>query len=171
LDLVKSSVSDFVEKYNTVRGFISSQFTYDAETQASGLLFGDSSLRSVQTQIQRVLSGVISGLEGDFDTLVSIGITTDRAGLLTADTTKLNQALEADIDQVAEIFLGKGRSTDSNIRFVNFTEETKAGSYYVNLTAAAEQATVSGNGIINSSSGINSDEILTFTDLGSKRTA
>ena len=60
LDLVKSSVSDFVEKYNTVRGFISAQFTYDAETQASGLLFGDSSLRSVQTQIQRVLSGVIS---------------------------------------------------------------------------------------------------------------
>ena len=46
VDLVKSSVSDFVEKYNTVRGFISAQFTYDAETQASGLLFGDSSLRS-----------------------------------------------------------------------------------------------------------------------------
>ena len=171
LDLVKSSVSDFVEKYNTVRGFISAQFTYDAETQASGLLFGDSSLRSVQTQIQRVLSGVISGLEGDFDTLVSIGITTDRAGLLTVDTTKLNQALEADVDQVAEIFLGKGRSTDNNIRFANFTEETKAGSYNVNLTAAAEQATVSGSGIINSSSGINADEILTFTDLGSNRTA
>ena len=171
LDLVKSSVSDFVEKYNTVRGFISAQFTYDAETQASGLLFGDSSLRSVQTQIQRVLSGVISGLEGDFDTLVSIGITTDRAGLLTVDTTKLNQALDADVDQVAEIFLGKGRSTDNNIRFVNFTEETKAGSYNVNLTAAAEQATVSGSGIINSSSGINADEILTFTDLGSNRTA
>ena len=171
VDLVKSSVSDFVEKYNTVRGFISAQFTYDAETQASGLLFGDSSLRSVQTQIQRVLSGVISGLEGDFDTLVSIGITTDRAGLLTVDTTKLNQALEADVDQVAEIFLGKGRSTDNNIRFVNFTEETKAGSYNVNLTAAAEQATVSGSGIINSSSGINADEILTFTDLGSNRTA
>ena len=165
LDLVKSSVSDFVEKYNTVRGFISAQFTYDAETQASGLLFGDSSLRSVQTQIQRVLSGVISGLEGDFDTLVSIGITTDRAGLLTVDTTKLNQALDADVDQVAEIFLGKGRSTDNNIRFVNFTEETKAGSYNVNLTAAAEQATVSGSGIINSSSGINADEILTFTDF------
>ena len=171
VDLVKSSVSDFVEKYNTVRGFISAQFTYDAETQASGLLFGDSSLRSVQTQIQRVLSGVISGLEGDFDTLVSIGITTDRAGLLTVDTTKLNQALEADVDQVAEIFLGKGRSTDNNIRFANFTEETKAGSYNVNLTAAAEQATVSGSGIINSSSGINADEILTFTDLGSNRTA
>jgi len=171
VDLVKSSVSDFVEKYNTVRGFISAQFTYDAETQASGLLFGDSSLRSVQTQIQRVLSGVISGLEGDFDTLVSIGITTDRAGLLTVDTTKLNQALDADVDQVAEIFLGKGRSTDNNIRFVNFTEETKAGSYNVNLTAAAEQATVSGSGIINSSSGINADEILTFTDLGSNRTA
>ena len=171
LDLVKSSVSDFVEKYNTVRGFISAQFTYDAETQASGLLFGDSSLRSVQTQIQRVLSGVISGLEGDFDTLVSIGITTDRAGLLTVDTTKLNQALEADVDQVAEIFLGKGRSTDNNIRFANFTEETKAGSYNVNLTAAAEQATVSGSGIISSSSGINADEILTFTDLGSNRTA
>jgi flagellar hook-associated protein 2 len=110
-------------------------------------------------------------LEGEFDTLVSIGITTDRAGLLTVDTTKLNQALEADVDQVAEIFLGKGRSTDNNIRFANFTEETKAGSYNVNLTAAAEQATVSGSGIISSSSGINADEILTFTDLGSNRTA
>ena len=170
LDLVKSSVSDFVEKYNSVRGFISAQFTYDAETQASGLLFGDSSLRSVQTQIQRVLSGIISGLEGDLDTLVNIGITTDRAGLLTVNTTKLNQALEGDVDQVAEIFLGKGRSTDNNIRFANFTEETKAGTYGVNLTAAAEQATVSGSGTINSSSGISANEILTFTDLGSNRT-
>ena len=75
-----------------------------------GLLSGDSTLRSLSTDLRFAMSMPAGG-----DMLSSIGISTvsflsdstgSKYGLLEVDETKLRQALEADPDRVEKIFVG-----------------------------------------------------------------
>jgi flagellar hook-associated protein 2 len=142
---IESTLQTFVDNYNAVRTFINDQFEFDTETStAGGLLFGDTTLRSIQTQLQRVLSSTVTGLSGDFDNLVELGITADREGLLSINSTTLQAALVESVSEVADVFVGKGTTSDADITFIGFTEDTAAGTYNVNITTAPTQATVAG---------------------------
>src|SRR6185295_9593900 len=44
------------------------------------------------------------GLSGDYQSLASVGITTQKDGSLKVDTAKLDKALAADFDGVAQLF-------------------------------------------------------------------
>ena len=70
-------------------------------------LFGDSATRNVAFQIRGVLSAQIEAAGPPFNTLFSLGITTDAAGKLSADTAKLADALEQDPDAAADLFAGE----------------------------------------------------------------
>ncbi len=167
--MIESTAQSFVDSYNAVRSFINKQFTFDTETTVAGLLFGDSTLRSIQTQLQRVLGNTVTGLTGSYDTLVDLGITVDRKGLLSIDSEKFREALQASNSQVADVFIGQGTASDSDITFVGFTDETKAGTYNVNITTAPEQAVVTGTQDL--SAGIALDETLTITDTAANVSA
>lgn len=97
-------VRKFVEQYNALGQQIASLRSYDPTTKVSGPLLGDAMLRGIESDLRTRLSNPVSGLEGNYQTLASIGITTQKNGSLALDSAKLTKALEADFDGVARLF-------------------------------------------------------------------
>jgi len=99
--LIKN-VNSFVSAYNSLADTMASLSSYNAETGAAGTLLGDSALRGVQSQISQTLTSAISGL--DYNSLVSIGITTNDEGHLEVDSTKLDNVMTEDFTAVSQLF-------------------------------------------------------------------
>lgn len=94
----------FVEEFNTLAKKIAELRGYDAATQKAGPLLGDALLRSVEAELRSNISNPVAGLDGVYQTLASIGITTQRDGTLGLDAAKFAAALEADFEGVARLF-------------------------------------------------------------------
>jgi len=108
---VKSKVNSFVSAYNTLSDLMRSMSSYNAETGATGVLQGDSTLRSIQNQIRQKLIEPVSGL--DYGTLPEIGVTTDDKGRLTLDSSKLDAVLESDFEVVSQLFASENGLANS----------------------------------------------------------
>jgi len=70
------------------------------------VLIGDSTLRSIENQIRRIIASPIAGLGEDMNSLLSLGITTGVDGTLVLDNDVLGTALSGDVDDVAKVFTG-----------------------------------------------------------------
>jgi len=141
---IKESVEQFVTSYNELRGVLNKASVYNVEEKKPSLLTGDSAIRSINNQMQRIMGNVVTGLTGPLRALADIGITTARDGTLSLDSTRLNRALDANIDDFAALFATMGRVSDSNISFFASSSETKVGSYSLNITQLATQGAYTG---------------------------
>ena len=103
---INTKLGEFVEAFNTLSDTMDFLTNYDVESQEAGLLTGDFAARTIETQIRRSISDVVEGVSGAFDTLASIGITTQRDGSLGLDPAKLGSALNSNFDDVAELLAG-----------------------------------------------------------------
>lgn len=103
---VSSAVNDFVKSYNTMIGIFNQLNSYDATTGKTGTLFGDATLRSVESQIRREITSNVSGLTGDLRNVVDLGITSQDDGTLTVDATALSDAITNNLSSVATLFSG-----------------------------------------------------------------
>lgn len=101
---VTSAVNAFVDSYNKMIDTFNQLRSYDASTGATGTLFGDATLRSIESQIRRELNDSVSGLSGNFATLAELGITTEDDGTLAVDSTTLSDAISNNLSDVAEFF-------------------------------------------------------------------
>jgi len=97
-----SNVDSFVSAYNALVDTMSALSSYNADTGAAGTLLGDSALRGVQSQIRQAITSPVAGLS--FNSLVSIGITTDEDGRLTVDSAKLDGVMTEDFTAVSQLF-------------------------------------------------------------------
>lgn len=113
----KALIDDFVEAYNKVIGDVSKEFAWSGEARTKGNLSGDSSLRAAQRTLQNAVIQTVSGLTGEYTTLSSIGIHTDRTGKLTVDDSELEEALAQDPDAVTDLFAS---NADSGTRGVAY---------------------------------------------------
>ena len=103
---VASEVQAFVTAYNALETQVARLRSYDATTQTAGPMLGDMLLTGIEGQIRRTLSSAVQGLAGPYQTLSSIGITTQADGTLAVDATKLQTALDADFNTVSNLFSG-----------------------------------------------------------------
>ncbi len=103
-DGVREKIDSFVSSFNKLVDTISNLGSYDADTQATSVLLGDSTLRNISFQIRRELGKSIDGLDGPFSTLAEIGISTNLEGKLEVDSETLDAALESDFDAIGELF-------------------------------------------------------------------
>lgn len=101
-------VQGFVTAYNAVVDAIRSVASYDAATREATALFGDSSVRGLQSRLRAELSRVVSGLPAGAASLAEIGVTTGRDGKLQLDQAPLDGALNSDLEAVANLFAGEG---------------------------------------------------------------
>ena len=163
---IKSGMTEFVETYNGIVGFVKEQFAFDANTGVSGLLFGDSTVRSVQTQIQRLIGTTLNGLTGDNKNLLSLGISTDRAGIISLDDSALQSAIDSNLLSVEQLLRGEGTTTDEAIEYVGFNQHTQSGTYTIDITQAATKVILTAGSTF-SSSGLTADDTLTITDFSS----
>jgi flagellar hook-associated protein 2 len=103
---VAANIKAFVAAYNTLQGSIASLGSYDAASGTAGPMLGDPLLTGVQTAIYRVLQSVIGG--SAYDSLASLGITTQKDGTLALDSTRLQSALSGNFTAVSQLFSGSG---------------------------------------------------------------
>jgi flagellar hook-associated protein 2 len=101
---VTTRIQNFVTEYNNMQAQLTKLGNYDAASKTGGPLLGDALLRSITQDVRRGLTSPVAGMSGDYTALASIGITTTATGTLQLDAAKLNKALTADPDAVAELF-------------------------------------------------------------------
>jgi Flagellar capping protein len=101
---ISQKVSSFISSYNQLAGAFKSLTSYNAETQVSGALLGDATLRGIESSIRRQLTSSVTGLNSTFSTLAELGITTDENGELELDQTKLDSVMDTSFDQLGEFF-------------------------------------------------------------------
>jgi flagellar hook-associated protein 2 len=101
---IQSKIANFVAEFNSLAGTIGALRSYERETKKAGPLLGDAMLRSVESEIRLKLTDKVGGLTGDFQSLASIGITTNKDGTLSLNDAKLKTALNQDYDGVANMF-------------------------------------------------------------------
>ncbi len=105
---VVSNISSFVDAYNTLHSSLSSLGSYDAGSNTAGPMMGNAVLTGIQTQIQRALYSVVNSGSATYDTLASIGITTQSDGSLSLNSATLSAALGTNFSAVTQLFSGVG---------------------------------------------------------------
>ncbi|KPQ02388.1 flagellar filament capping protein FliD [Marinobacter sp. HL-58] len=136
---VAERVQEFVDKFNAVQSTIGELTDFDAEEGQASILTGDSTVRSIQNQLKRVLTDMVPGLEdANVRSLADVGITTDwQSGELQFDSQKFQQQLLENPDDVTALFAEQGRASDSQVEFVRSGNNTEAGEYAINVTEMA----------------------------------
>ena len=113
----ENAVKAWVDAYNTLQDTFSSLTKYTAvdagaesQDSSNGALLGDSTLRTIKTQLKTLLANTNSS--SNYKTLAQIGITSDAStGKLEIATDKLQTALKNDAAGIGEMFIGDGKST------------------------------------------------------------
>jgi len=141
---LKELVNNFVNSYNSIATTINKHFSYSEDSGAGGILFGDGTLRSVQSDLRNVITSQMENL-GQYSTLASIGVHIDKTGLLLVNDDELTSALSIDPASVQQVFSGLGTVDSNNLEYVRHTNATEPGTYEVNITQTAAKASVTGS--------------------------
>lgn len=146
-DGITEDLRDFVEQYNNLLDYISTNSSYNASTSTSGVLFSDSTLSGIQSELNNKLFSQVSGLSQTITLLSQLGITTKSTdGTLEIDEDMLSDAIEdSGLEQLKRLFSTVGDATNSSVSLVSATEKTQASpaaGYAIEITAVAARARV-----------------------------
>jgi flagellar hook-associated protein 2 len=103
-----SNVQAFVDAYNTMVGAITPLGSYDQASGTAGPMLGDPVLSGIQNQMKQALYGLVNTGSSTYNSLASVGITTNSDGTLSLDTTKFTTALNAAPSAVSSLFSSSG---------------------------------------------------------------
>src|SRR6202167_4904608 len=90
---IESNISSFVTAYNTLVSAIAPLGSYDASTNTAGPMLGNALLSGTTNQIQQALYSVVNTGSSTYNSLASIGITTNTDGSLSINHATLSNAL------------------------------------------------------------------------------
>ncbi|WP_245709979.1 flagellar filament capping protein FliD [Ferrimonas sediminum] len=102
-DKIIDNIESFVESYNELMTTLADLTAYNADTEKSSTLQGDSLPRGIQSQMRGILGGLFDTRDGQKSTSM-FGITIDRYGKMEIDTDKLKGAVENDIGSLNDLF-------------------------------------------------------------------
>ncbi|MCA1984227.1 flagellar filament capping protein FliD [Nocardioides nematodiphilus] len=122
-------LNDLLNSINTATAY--GQVT-NGTTSGGGVLPGDSTLRSVATD---VISSVLTPINGR--SLMGLGVSVDRYGSFSFDPTTFNKAYDADPEAVQAALVGTGNNIDGTPKSDNFASR---------IQKAADQAAYSRSG-------------------------
>ena len=97
-------VKAFVEGFNALAKQMVALRSYEPTSKKAGPLLGDAMLRTIESELRGKISDPVSGATGAYQTLASVGITTEKDGTLKLDNAKLTNAMEANFEGVARLF-------------------------------------------------------------------
>jgi flagellar hook-associated protein 2 len=174
-DAIVSAIKDFVSAYNDINTYIASQSTYDSTTKTAGVLSGDATLRSAQRQLQSILTQGVTNDVTDLFLVGQVGLSFGNDGTLSLNETKLRDQLSSNPSGVAGLFLGNGDPgtpeqvtfTDDRAALADKSYTTQAGTYAIQVTALAQQASLTNSRTLDS---LSQDETLTISYQGNSAT-
>ena len=100
---IKGALNSFISAYNGLIETTNALSSYDPATKEAGLLLGDATLRGISGRLRSELNTAISGV-GPYNTLASIGITTDGDGKLVLNQANLDKVMAEDFDALSALF-------------------------------------------------------------------
>ncbi len=103
---IQKNIDAFVTAYNAINDVLNEATKYDAATKGAGLLQGDSTALALQNSLRNAIQSVTTG-SSVFTRLADVGITQQRGGNLSVDSTKLAAGL-ANTDELKNMFRSTG---------------------------------------------------------------
>ncbi|MES2206818.1 MAG: flagellar filament capping protein FliD [Pseudomonadota bacterium] len=144
---VETNVNAFVTAYNTISKTLSTITAYNITTKASGSLQGDSTVSAVKNAIRSMVGTTLKGVSGELSSLAQIGVSLQKDGSLSVDSTKLKKAVANNYSDIASLFATVGTTSDSLITYAGATSETTVGGKDINITQLASQGKLSGSAV------------------------
>lgn len=102
-----AKVRGLVERLNAFSAATARVASYNAETGEAGPLLGDSTLRGINGRVQQILGTQVGAAGSAFNSLPTLGITTNEAGRLELDEGALNRALNERPDVLTTVLGGE----------------------------------------------------------------
>jgi flagellar hook-associated protein 2 len=136
------AVQTLVGELNKTITAIDGLTSYNATTKKGGALQGEQAAWQIAMDLRSqvsALSGAVGGASAP-----TIGISISRTGTFTVDEAKLRKAFETDFQGTAEVLSRSASSSDSRLQFLRANDDTVAGTYAVEITAAATRPGVVG---------------------------
>ncbi|MEI6261347.1 MAG: flagellar filament capping protein FliD [Deltaproteobacteria bacterium] len=103
-ELFTTRLNAFLDAYNGLMDSMNNLQSYDKQTKATGTLFGDSTTRRIQSEVQNLLSNSVSGLPATLSHLTDLGVSTNTAGKLELDSSVFSTQLKDNFDNVVKFF-------------------------------------------------------------------
>lgn len=144
---IKEKMQAFVDAFNSVKDVADQLTAFDEDSGTGALLMGDSLLRGVRSQMRRLLSASVPGLQSTtLRALVDLGITTDQNAQfkLTLDAAKLESVLQGAPKDVAAMLADQRQSSDDLVRFITYQPRSQAGTYDVDVSRIATRGRFDG---------------------------
>jgi flagellar hook-associated protein 2 len=135
-------VKALVDAANKVQASVDLATAYDASTKKASPLTGDPTTRRLMSDITRALTDAVPF--GNPGSPGLAGVSIDKDGKYTFDQTKFTTAFNADPDGVIRAFTQGGTASDTGVSWVFAGDRALGGTYDVDVTAAATQATTTG---------------------------
>ncbi|HHQ69340.1 MAG TPA: flagellar hook-associated protein 2, partial [Halothiobacillaceae bacterium] len=142
--VVMEALNNFVEKYNALNSIYSELTGYNAETEESGVLQGDSAANGLMRGLRSTLGGNIG--EGALKNIADIGLQIDSKGQMSLDETKAENMLNTEPQAVRKFITAPGsglaRVTDDLMKpYLQFNGilDTRQNSVNLSLERIADQ--------------------------------
>ena len=103
---IESNISAFVSAYNTLAGSFSTLGGFDAATSTAGPMMGNALLTGIKNQVQDALYSIVNTGSPTYNSLASVGITTNSDGTLSLNQNTLSSALATNFSAVSSLFSG-----------------------------------------------------------------
>jgi flagellar hook-associated protein 2 len=147
---LQSNIAAFVTAYNTLQSTFASLGSYDASSATAGPMMGNAVLTGIQNQVQQALYSIVATGSPSYNTLASIGITTQSDGSLSLNSGTLSTALGANFAAVSQLFSGStGVATTLNAQI------TDALGSQGSITAAGQTLTGQENSLTQQTNQLN----------------
>ena len=165
-----TAVQAMVTSFNTAMGTINNLTSLNSTATSGGSgvtgpgpLIGNASVNGLRSALLSIISSQgIAGSSGSaYTSLGAVGINLAQDGTLALDSTVLSAALTVDYNGAAGLFGQVGTTSTTNLQYGTATSSTQAGTYAVNVTSPATQATITAASAF-AASGLTSAETLTF---------
>jgi flagellar hook-associated protein 2 len=151
LSSIKTAITDFVDAYNALRDFVTTQqsVSSDGTKTEDATLFADSLLRQITKSVYEGLNTSITTDDGDVLSLSSLGITFDSSNNLEVDEDTLNTFLTDDIDKVKELLGLNMTASSSSLSLLRYNSSMTSASFTLDIDVASDgslnSATVNGD--------------------------
>lgn len=96
---IEKNVQSFVDAYNKLQTVLR-----DISTRESSALRGDSTVRGLSSQIRILSSSEVTGLSQESSILAQVGVSIDKDGRMSLNSTTLNRMLDNDFASVSSLF-------------------------------------------------------------------
>lgn len=144
----EQAIRQFVEAYNTLIADVTKLTGFDAELDNFGSLKSDPLAKNLMQVLRTTLASSITGGADLFSTLGSIGIRTKTDGTLEINenpdepNTNFRAAIDKNYEAVKNLFVPQAVSNNSSVEISKTSALTKAGTYQVQITQAAEKGSL-----------------------------